>query len=45
MYGNVYVSMLFSQIILPSPSPTVLKVYFFCVSFAALQVESSVLSL
>ena len=28
-YGNVYISMLFSQIIPPSPSPTVYKSLFF----------------
>ena len=46
-YGNVYVSMLLSQIILPSLSPTVSPCLFsnVCVSIAALQIDSSVPSL
>ena len=44
-YGNVYVSVLFSQIIPPSPSITVSKICSYVhVSFAALHVGSSVLS-
>ena len=41
-YGNVYVSMLFCHISTPSPSRHCVQNV--CVSFAALQVESSVLS-
>ena len=45
-HGNVHVSKLFSQIIPPLPSPTESKSLFFtiCVSFATLNVGSSVLS-
>ena len=43
-YGNLYVSMLFSQSILPSPSPHWVQksVLYVCVSFAVLHVGSSV---
>ena len=46
-YGNIHVSMLFSQIILPLPSLTELESLFFtsCVSFAVLHIGSSLLLL
>ena len=41
-YGNIHVSMLFSQIIPPSPSPRVQKsVLYLCVSFAVSHIGSS----
>ena len=44
IYGNVYVSMLLSQCVPPSPSLAVSRSLFpiVCVSFAALQIGSSV---
>ena len=42
-YGNVYVSVLLSQITQPSPFPTVSKsVLYVCISQAALKIDSSV---
>ena len=43
-YGSVCVSVLFSQLIPPSPSSTASKSLFFMSVFVALHVESSVLS-
>ena len=41
-YGNIHVSMLFSQIIPPSPSPRVQKsILYICVSFAVSHIGSS----
>ena len=41
-YGNIHISILFSQIIPPSPSPRVQKsVLYVCVSFAILHIGSS----